>query len=285
MKPSRAALGIAVVLFAFLVAPSHASFVVSPMEHHLKVEPGRGERVTVVLRNTGQSPLTIKLYLSDSRFAPGGEEEDLPAGTTFRSCARWMDLEDQLIELQPGETRPASFLMAVPDTARGSYWTKLFLEEISTPEPREQRVRGRSYQVFIKQRMGVRIFQEVPGTVKAEALVSLVRVDETPQGSRQILTRVVNSGNALLDCRGRVELRNSRGDVAETLTCGTEGTFWVFPGAYRDMTVTSRGDLPPDTYTAVAIVDFGGDHLVAGEEVFRILGDGSLTGASPGARK
>jgi hypothetical protein len=276
MKKALSALTVILLLIG-RAGSARCSFVASPMEHHLKVAAGRGETVTITLRNTGPAPLTVKLYLSDSSFGPNGSEDDLPAGTMARSCAPWLTMENQLLELKPEEVKSALLRLAVPDTARGSYWTKVFIEEISNPEPRRQVIQDRSYQVFIKQRMGVRVFEDVPGTVNPDALVRLVRVEEATGGGREITTYVVNSGNALLDCRGRVELRNSRGEVAEVLTYGKNGSFWVFPGGERSLSVVSRAALPPETYTALSIVDFGGEHLVAGEEVFRIAGDGALT--------
>jgi hypothetical protein len=246
-----------------------ASFVVSPMEHHLAVPAGGRGSASLVIRNTGARPLSLKLYLADSQFESDGREAELVLGTLARSCAPWVELGPELIELAPGETRNVFFDVETPFDARGSYWTKLYIEEISTPEPTQQSMSGRTYQVFMRQRMGVRIFEEVPGTAVPEMIVERVQI-ESSLDARDVVLSVVNTGNVLLRCRGWIELRNSAGEIVETLRPGADGQFTIFPDSRRELTARSKTDLAPDTYTVLAIVDYGGDSLVAGEEILEI---------------
>jgi P pilus assembly chaperone PapD len=53
---------------------SRASFFVSPMEVHFEVAPERRGATPITISNTGKRPITLKLYLSDSRFHPDGSE-------------------------------------------------------------------------------------------------------------------------------------------------------------------------------------------------------------------
>jgi hypothetical protein len=262
------------LLVVFVIAASlpgrvQAAFVVSPMEHDLQVRAGQRGSSTVLVRNSGNRALTLKLYLADSRFGPDGKEKDLPLGTLERSCAPWTTLETELVELQPGEMRRVSLDLAPPADVRGSYWTKLYVEEISTPEPDRHELRGRTYQIYTRQRMGVRIFESVLGTEERSAVVNRVKVDTAGEALTVILS-VQNTGNALLECQGRVELRNSRGEVLETLQPGAKGKFFVFPGAQRELPVRSTLQLPADSYSVLAVVDYGGESLIAGEESFRV---------------
>jgi hypothetical protein len=266
------------VLCGFLPRTSWGSFVASPMEHHLEVRAGETGATVVTIKNTGQRSLTLKLYLCDSEYSPDWQEADRPAASLERSCASWIRLEEGLLEIGPGEVRRVALGMDVPGSAGGSYWTKLYIEEISTPEGVRRQMAGRTYRVFMKQRMGIRIWEDVPGTAIRDALVSEVAVRPgEAAGSRSIGVRVENAGNAVLRCQGRVELRTSAGAVAETLSLGSKGEFLLFPGGRRNLAAASALRLPPGTYTALAVVDFGGDHLVAGEDVFRIDGEGDLT--------
>jgi hypothetical protein len=258
--------------------PASASFVASPMEHHLTIPAGLQESAVVTVSNTGQRPLTLKLYLADSRYSADWQETDQPPGSLERSCAPWCDLSAGLLEIGPGEVRKISFSVNVPQQARGSYWTKLYIEEISTPETLRRRVAGRSYAVFMKQRMGVRIWEDVPGTENPDALVNAVAVAAGPKpGGRTVRVGVENTGNSVLQCQGRIELRGSDGRTAETLPLGSKGEFILFPQGQRNLTAVSDLPLPPGTYTALAVIDFGGNHLVAGEEIFRVDGEGALT--------
>ena len=262
---------------ALLPAAAEGSFVAAPMEHHLRAAAGGRETAVITISNTGQRPLMLKLYFSDSRFSTDWREEDQKPGTLERSCAPWIDLNESLLEIKPREIRRVALQMTVPDSARGSYWTKLYIEEISNPETLSRRIEGRSYQVFMKQRLGVRIFEDVPGTEHPDALVTAVGVTGAKAGERSVAVRVENAGNSVLHCQGRVELRNSSGEIAQTLPLGSDGEFMMFPQTERNLIVASGASLPPGTYTALVVVDFGGDHLVAGEEIFRIDGEGILT--------
>lgn len=273
------------VLLLFVAAASlpgrgQAAFVVSPMEHHLQVAAGERGTSTILVRNNGQRALTLKLYLADSRFGPDGQEEDVPLGTLERSCAPWTTPEFELLELQPGDLHRVSLDLAPPVDARGSFWTKLYIEEISTPEPDRKEAGGRTYQIFMRQRMGVRVFETVPGTEEPEALVSRVKVVTTGD-TRTVTVSVQNRGNVLLRCQGSVELRNSRGDVLETLQTGTNGEFLVFPGAGRELPVRSTIRLPADSYTVLAMVDYGGESVIAGEEFFRVAESGRKRASPP----
>lgn len=254
-----------------LPAPARATFVVSPMELHLQASPGGGESASVTVRNTGHRPLLLKLYPSDSRFDTDGSEEEVPLGSLERSCAPWLTFDAAVLELAPGEARLVELRFAVPAGARGSYWTKLYIEEMSQPEPFRREIARRKYQVFIKQRMGVRLFADLPGTATREALVEKVETQAEERG-RSYAVRVRNPGKTLLRCQGRVEIRDTRGEVVEAIKLGSNGEFLVFPGAARDLSASGESRLPPGTYTALAVVDFGGEHLVAGEEVFRVGG-------------
>jgi hypothetical protein len=162
--------------------------------------------------------------------------------------------------------------MSVPEGARGSYWTKLYIEEVSTPEPTVREIEGRRYRVYLKQRVGIRIFQNVRGTEIQNAEVIFVGVSPGDTG-REIKTSVRNTGNSILRCTGRVELRDAQGDAVESLSFNSGGKFWLFPGSDRELVVTTGAKLPPGIYTALSIIDFGGDHLIAGEDMFQVEGE------------
>ncbi|MCA9729408.1 MAG: hypothetical protein KC729_17100, partial [Candidatus Eisenbacteria bacterium] len=251
-------------------AVGSASFVVSPMEHHLTVAAGKRGPASLVIRNTGTRPLSLKLYLADSQFEVDGHETEVGLGSLSRSCAPWVEFSPELVELAAGEVRTIFLEMAPPIDAQGSYWTKLYIEEISTPEPTRQEQAGRTYQVFMRQRMGVRIFEEVPGTSNPGMLVENVRLETSLGHQRTVVLTARNTGNALLHCTGWMEVRNSLGEIVEIMRPTAEGQFTLFPGGTRDVSATSARELTPDTYTILAVVDYGGDTLVAGEEILEL---------------
>ncbi len=260
-----------------------AAFTASPMELHLRIEAGGVGVPGVSITNKGDRPITLKLYLNDNRLLLYGTEENLPPGTIPRSCAPWITLNDEILELGPKETWRTSLRLEVPPGAEGSYWTKLLIEEISKPQPTRTVVDERTYEVFLMQRVGIRVFEDVPGTEVVGARITNVGVHQDDDDSSRVLVSVENTGNTLLRCTGTVELRESGGTVVEILPLGPGGTFSIFPDSHRKLVAPFEAEFPLGTYVALAIVDFGADHLVAGDTVFRVTADGVVPG--PGASR
>lgn len=276
MTRLTAAIAISAAL-AMTATHAYASFVASPMEHHLQVPAGDEGSTRIVIRNTAESPIAVKLYMADSRFDTDGREQDVDPGEVARSCAPWVQLKDFLLEIAPGETRHTELRLAVPGDATGSYWTKVYIEETGVPQAMRSGQEDRRYRVLMRQRVGIRIFQDVPGTQILDAAVTDVQVEPSPGSGRGFSIKVANRGNALLRCQGHLEIRDPHGDVSEVLPLGTDGEFWIFPGGRRNLSTESHLPLSPGVYTALAIVDFGGDFLVAGEQIFKVLPEGPIT--------
>jgi hypothetical protein len=263
-----AVLGCGAAASAVTVSPS-ARFVSAPMELHLTTAAGDRAQASVEITNTGTQPLALKLYLGDSRLEPDGRETELSPGENPRSCAGWTVLHDQFLELAPGESKPARLELEVPAGSEGSYWTKVYIEEVSVPERSVREVGGRKYTVFMKQRLGIRLFEDVAGTGWLDAAVADVTVCEVAPGVPGVVVGVANPGSLIARCTGSVELRNAAGATVATVPLGSRGEFWVYPGSRRNLSAIVPAPLAPGTYTALAIVDFGGDHLVAGDAVYR----------------
>ncbi|MCA9754708.1 MAG: hypothetical protein KDA27_02820 [Candidatus Eisenbacteria bacterium] len=269
----RNVVGIAALLVASSLASprtSYASFVVSPMEHHLTIGAGSRESAVLSIRNSGDRPLSLRLYLSDSVFDFDGGEQDIPLDRLDRSCAPWVHLASDLLDLAPGEMRQIDLDVAPAEDAVGSYWTKLYIEEVSVPQPMVEEHQGRRYEVFMRQRMGVRIFVDIEGTAVRDLIVTNVNVELRDEGNTEVVLIAENTGNSFLNCSGWFELRTSRGERVDTLRPEADGRFLVFPGGSRMVTAQVPPDLGPGTYTVLAVVDYGGENLIAGEQVLTV---------------
>ncbi len=247
-----------------------ADFLASPMELHLTDAPGSRGEASVLLTNTGQDPLTVRLYLGDSRMRPEGGEEPVDAGAIPRSLAGWIELDQQVHEIEPGESRAVTLRLTVPAEAEGSYWSKLYVEETSAPRAATAEEQGRSYSVFMRQRVAVRLFEDIAGTGVLDAVVDQVGIEAVTENRPTITVSVSNPGTLIARCTGRVEFHNERGEMIEEVPLGTRGEFWVFPEGRRELRARPETALPAGTYTALAVVDFGGAHLVAGDTIVTI---------------
>jgi len=266
------------ILLAMLAAPAaHAGFVVAPMELHFEVGAGASGALPLMISNKADAPLTVRMTLVDTRFGPDGAEENLEPGELERSCANWVVVEENVIDLGPMEIRRVPVTVTTPDGARGSYWSKMFVEEISSPQVSTTTRGDRTYNIFMKQRVGVRIYEDVPGTAAPALVITNVALAEPAAGTEDadpaapaVRIDVTNPGNSILRCMGHVEVRDSEGAIAEKIPMGSLGRFVIFPDGKRELAVRPTTPLGPGVYTALAIVDFGGDHLVAGDMLLEV---------------
>ena len=148
---------------ALLVNILFSQFQVSPMliEHY--IEHNQTGVSTIDIRNNKDKPLGLSLYLKDKSFIDGNPSEALP-GTTPNSCADWIFFTPSVLNLGPKETQSIRLNIDVPDTAKGTCWSVLFIEEASPPNPKVREINGMKFNLAMNLRMGVMINQTVPGT-------------------------------------------------------------------------------------------------------------------------
>ncbi len=150
-----------------------SQFQVSPMliEHY--IEKNKTGVSTIDIRNNKDKPLGLSLYLKDKAFIEGIPSEALP-GTTPNSCADWIFFTPSILNLGPKETQSVRLNIDVPDSAKGTCWSILFIEEASPPDPKIREINGMKFNLAMNLRMGVMINQTVPGTsIKNGAVKSI----------------------------------------------------------------------------------------------------------------
>jgi hypothetical protein len=253
-----------------MINPAAAGFLASPMEVHLNDSPGSRGTADILVTNTSDAPVTMKLYMGDSHPLPAGGEVETEPGDAPRSLVGWTHLQEQVLELGPGEAQNVTLHLNVPHDAEGSYWSKFFIEETSKPRSTTTEKNGREYQIFMQQRVAVRVFEDVAGTGKLGAVIRHVGAEDVTDGYATVKVTVENTGNLIARCFGHMELHNVQGEVVDEIAMGTNGEFWVFPDSQRELVVRTSKPLLLGTYTALAVIDFGGDHLVAGDAIIRI---------------
>ncbi|MGQ9498729.1 MAG: hypothetical protein ACUVSP_10725 [Desulfotomaculales bacterium] len=77
-----------------------------------------------------------------------------------------------------------------------------------------------------------------------------------------------NLGNVLVRLQGRFEVKDAR--TGKLVTKVDFADLAVLPGGTREIAAEWSGKLDPGTYVAIAIVDYGGRNLVAGQRTFKV---------------
>jgi hypothetical protein len=152
-------------------------------------------------------------------------------------------------------------------------WDIFFVEEI----PQRASVKGNSLQYIF--RTGVKVYV-APPSLKRDGAVEDMAVEDVPETptkssvssatlpstplatKRQISIRFHNTGGMHLLAKGRLEFRRLDNTLALQVPIPE---FPTLPGASRKVMVDVPAGLAAGDYVVLALIDFGGPELVAGQ--------------------
>ena len=170
-----------VLVFVTILALANmaeAAFVVTPMEFHLEVA-GDGEATgTFYVRNRGDETIALKVYTGDFWIEPSGKELFLEPGKVERSCAKWIEVAPEEMELAPDASQAVRIKMKVPPDAVGSYWAMVFVEQTTKPTIKTAKRGEQQFNILSFQRVGVRVFENTPDAKIGEGIINSVTVKE-----------------------------------------------------------------------------------------------------------
>jgi len=234
---------------------------ITQIEFDLLVDQGETYTLSFRVGNDAQAPQAITLYLGDWDRLPSGEHRYYPPGTLDRSLCGWLTFQPERIVLGPGETAEVTATLAVPasPTVRGTYWGMIFVQG----EPRPVEVEGTV--VMAVERFGVKVYATVAGTERPAGEVRRVEAEASPE-KVTVTIEYQNTGNVNQWVEGTVQVVDRKGDIV--LKAALEPTP-VLPGAERVFQVELPA-LSPGIYQVQAMLDYGGDVVVAGVAGLRV---------------
>ena len=236
---------------------------ISQIEFDLVVEQGQVYSLTFLVRNDAERAQTIKLYLGDWDRDLDGTNRFYPPGTIERSLAGWLSLPFTQLTLGPEEAAEVKAELSVPPsdeaTLAGTYWGIIFVQ--GEPRPLEQA----GTTVMAIERFGVKVYATIAGTEVSEGRVAKLEVTPGEEGY-QVEVYYENTGNVHQRVAGTLEVIDRTGAVVQELELGE---FPILPGAVRrvaaNLPLLARG-----IYQLRAVMDYGGETLVAGVTVLRV---------------
>ncbi|MDP8229489.1 MAG: hypothetical protein P9L93_00080 [Candidatus Gorgyraea atricola] len=254
--------------FLLVTGMAFAAFVATPMEFHTDVASGEEATYTFYVRNRGDETIALKVYTGDFWIQVDGKEVFLDPGEVERSCATWLEVTPEELELGPDESRAIRFKMSVPPEKRGTYWGMVFVEQTTKPTIKSAKKGEHQFSILSFQRVGVRVFENAPGAEKSDGKIKEVNVSWSEDDELLKIDLVFeNEGETLLKCKGTIDIKDLTG---ETVTSMEVQEFNSYPKAARTRTTLLKEELAPGQYTALAVLDYGEEYLVAGEAVFEV---------------
>lgn len=244
-----------------------AGFSVTPLIVDLKVGANSEGSGTIFITNHDDQEQSVDITVRDFLMLENGNELEGPQPQYKRGMAEWVSASPRgVVKLGPNERKEVQLQLKVPEQAKGSYQTKVFVQEVATPdrsalEPGKTRV-----QLILRQRWEVRLHETVPGTEMPMGTIEEFYLDE----NKNLVMRFQNSGNTLLHCLGSILIKDLEGRELHSLKPGNSGSFGIYPEVSRRLAVALPEEMQPGEYVALAIIDSEAEELMAAELEFQL---------------
>jgi hypothetical protein len=236
-----------------MTAPSSAdiSVDVSPAKYELTTQPGKQETFPITVRNTSGAAVHIVASLSDYIVGPTGNYVFAAAGKSPFSLSKEISINPREFDLDPGSFVQVRFSVDVPQTASGEYSSLVFF----TTRPTRK---GGGLSVV--ERIASKVYVVIPDSTRISGEVDDVKAQSLDDG-QHYLVDFRNTGNAHVYLSGRVEIK--QGSTVIDRVSFPPGMLVERSGKRLIDAVGKK--LTPGSYSVVAMVDYGGPNLVAGQ--------------------
>ncbi|MFL5500587.1 MAG: molecular chaperone [Gemmatimonadaceae bacterium] len=248
---------LAVSLGVFTPQPTSAQLLVDPLQVTIGVAGPGTALSSLSLSNTSDKPVQVSITRGDWDRAENGDNRFFPGGSTPHSCGRLLSVSPPSVRLEPHTSRVVRLAVQADSLLTRECWDIVFVEEL----PQRTATKGNSLEFTF--RTGVKVYIGPPGLPRHGVVEGMAVVD-SPKPA--IAIRFHNTGGTHLLAKGRLEFRRVDNSLASQVEIGD---FPTLPGALRRVVVNVPSDLPPGVYIVLALIDFGGAELVAGQIDFQ----------------
>ena len=258
----------------FLLSASFFSFGqqinINPSIIHFHLgNPGAAEVQTLNLTNNSTEVQRFELSLGDWIRTETGGHQYFPPQTKPFSCAAWIQLNKNFVEVQPGTTEEILVNIQAPDNQEDlekMKWAMIFIQGAvlkKTEEPIDGKARAVISEVV---RVGVHVYQ-TPPSINDQSLKAL-GLEFNKEEANVYDFLVENTGGIMLNVKAHAELTNIA--TGEEIMA-PKVDMPIFPGGKRKIQLELPKDIKPGKYSLLAIADYGESNpLEAIEKVIEI---------------
>jgi hypothetical protein len=247
------------LLICLLASPNvwGFGFSVEPSRIEVVVPAGKRRGQTLIVKNDRSEPMHLTTYVRDVVYLPDGTGDFPEEGSTDWSCARWVHVVPEELEIPAKSSQEVRVSVIAPPDASGGRYAMLFFET------------GPSYAqedgIGVNFRIGALIQAVIPGTERYAA--SMKNVIVTPPS--EIRTELFNDGNLLIRPRGQIKLFEAGGKKVRQVPFNPN-LVGVLPSTLRTFSSTLEEPLPPGAYRVRVEVDYGARDILVGERSFDV---------------
>ena len=244
-----------------------ANISVSPLFIDFHASSNQEEKKSIEIANHGETSITFNVYAHDFDIDTKGQETEETEASQQHGCTQFLSIQPSgQIELAPGQKQAVTLSLNITEPSPSFQWGKLFVEQVSPSAPINKEQGAHRFQLFIKQRWEVRLHQSPRLSLKKDLEIhDLQVVEEAKEEAPYMLVTVKNTGDDFLKCTGYLEIKDMQGQAIQVLPLGSQGKFIIYPQKTRILKAPLAQTLSQGSYLALAVLDYGGENLIAGE--------------------
>lgn len=253
----------------------NVSFSNSWFIYHLDLGKSKDDAVRVI--NNKQETAIIKLYAVDATITTDGGFALLSEEDARNDVGGWVKLALNEVEIPAKSEKLVPFTITIPkDADAGDHAGGIIMQEIEGPSS-QPAITGTG--VKIVTRVGVRIYETVPGEVRRDSSISRFDWQMQPNEKAGTIAKffgfdqktlfflgIENKGNMKISPKAKIEVKNIFGRTVGSIA--TEEMGVVFPRTKTLDSVLAWPGMPiAGRYTAKLEVDFGEGMNKGNEEI------------------
>lgn len=256
---------LAVASLAVLAAPAavHAQISVDELEVYLRPDLAEQKSGVIRVTNHADKATQVLVELQDWDRDSTGANWFHKLGTLTQSCREKLRVFPMALRIDAHATEPVR--ISFEGDAAENCWGIVFLQTNDAPTP------GSGSSITYVIRTGIKVYVEPRNLLKQgdveDVTLTTTRASETDSTQVPALAVVFrNTGRAHLRPRGSVEVRNQNNEIQARVAIQD---FPVTPGGVRRV-VAALPKLAPGRYVALALLDYGGPEIAAGQSEFEV---------------
>lgn len=246
------------VVAALLPSAASAQVTVDQLELYLSASPTAGALAPRVftVSNPGPTPTQVTIRAEDWYRGEDGENRYATLGSLPTTCGSHVQVFPAVLQLPANSSQQVRVSVDSAGPTRTGCYTILFIE---TPKPPRATQTGAALQYSL--RYGLKVHVEPDGPVAGEVTDVALQPAADGTGRPEMLIGYVNTGARQTIARGSVQVRRPDNSVALVIPIPD---FPVLPGARRRLRLPLP-EMPAGKYVLLALIDYGGDQIAAGQ--------------------
>lgn len=243
--------------------------------------PGSVMTDEALVMNSGDVPVTLKLYAADGITAINGGTAFAQQGQEINGVVRWLSHSVTEIRLEPGKEMVVPFTINVPpDASPGHHVAGLVVEALPSRGVSSPSGEGEAqFTASVVRQAGVAVVIDVPGPHVAGLEITNASLRQQDDQGSTFVIAVHNTGNIFIKAEGSLLITDREGKELASISLKMDT---VLPGDTTTFQVTYPVHLSDGRYLLNAVLKYADGQLalLEGAEVKVIDGQPEVKGES-----